>query len=160
MLSAAKNFAITFAASALIFGIIAYFVAGAVENGITAAGNDTGLTTESGTGDNADVNFVYVTDENGEAVTDENGFPVTEIKTDEPPADDDIKGNSFNMLLIGTDYQPAVLDDYDLTAYNENVSGFKVKERTINADTIILVRVDKEMKSFIFLPIPSNTQVL
>ena len=100
MLSAAKNFAITFAASALIFGIIAYFVAGAVENGITAAGNDTGLTTESGTGDNADVNFVYVTDENGEAVTDENGFPVTEIKTDEPPADDDIKGNSFNMLLI------------------------------------------------------------
>ena len=68
MLSAAKNFAITFAASALIFGIIAYFVAGAVENGITAAGNDTGLTTESGTGDNADVNFVYVTDENGEAV--------------------------------------------------------------------------------------------
>ena len=39
MLSAAKNFAITFAASALIFGIIAYFVAGAVENGITAAGD-------------------------------------------------------------------------------------------------------------------------
>ena len=159
MLSAVKNFAITFAASALIFGIIAYFVAGAVENGITAAGNDTDMVTGSETGDNAAVDFVYVTDENGEAVTDENGLPVTEVKKDEPPVVDDIKGNSFNMLLVGTDYQPAVLDDYDLTAYNENVSGFKVKERTINADTIVLIRVDKELKSFIFLPIPSNTQV-
>lgn len=159
MLSAVKNFAITFAASALIFGIIAYFVAGAVENGITAAGNDTDMVTDLGTGDNADVDFVYVTDENGEVVTDENGLPVTEVKKDEPPVVDDIKGNSFNMLLVGTDYQPAVLDDYDLTSYNENVSGFKVKERTINADTIVLIRVDKELKSFIFLPIPSNTQV-
>ncbi len=159
MLSAVKNFAITFAASALIFGIIAYFVAGAVENGITAAGNDTDMVTGSETGDIAAVDFVYVTDENGEAVTDENGLPVTEVKKDEPPVVDDIKGNSFNMLLVGTDYQPAVLDDYDLTAYNENVSGFKVKERTINADTIVLIRVDKELKSFIFLPIPSNTQV-
>lgn len=159
MLSAIKNFTITFVVSAIIFGVIAYFVSDAVEAGIFAgeppsSGDETDVQTG---GDVTDRPFVYVTDANGNAVTDESGNPVTDFIDD--PVPDDVKGNSFNILLVGTDHQPDVLNDYDLTSVNENIKGFKMRERTVNVDTIILVRVDKEKQAFVFMPIPTNTQI-
>ncbi len=159
MLSAVKNFTITFVVSAVIFGVIAYFVSDSIETGIFA-GEPT--STEDGTGDQTGGEvtnrpFAYVTDESGNAVTDENGNPVTEMIND--PVPDEVKGKSFNVLLVGTDHQPDVLNDYDLTSVNANIKGFKMHERTVNVDTIILVRVDKEKQSFVFMPIPTNTQI-
>lgn len=156
MLSAVKNFAITLVVSLLVFGTIAFFVAPAIESGMSMGGKNTEDTEDGGDSKLPD-GYVYVTDDSGAVVTDSNGNPVTEP---EPVGgDSDIKGQSFNILLLGNDYQPGVLSDYDLSGKNAEIEGFKIKERTINVDTIILIRVDKEKGQFVFLPIPSNTQV-
>ncbi len=155
MLSAVKNFAITFVVSLLVFGTAAFFVAPAIEKGMTMGGKNTESADAAGDSKLPD-GYVYVTDDSGAVVTDSNGNPVTEPSQS---GGDEIKGQSFNILLLGNDYQPGVLSDYDLSGKNAEVDGFKVKERTINVDTIILIRVDKEKGQFIFLTIPSNTQV-
>ena len=155
MLSAVKNFAITLIVSLLVFGTIAFFVAPAIEQGMTMGGKSTESTDGSGESKLPD-GYVYVTDDSGATVTDANGNPITEPA---PTNGEDVKGKSFNILLLGNDYQPDVLTDYNLSGKNAEIDGFKIKERTINVDTIILIRVDKEKGQFIFLTIPSNTQV-
>ena len=155
MLSAVKNFAITLIVSLLVFGTIAFFVAPAIEQGMTMGGKSTESTDDSGESKLPD-GYVYVTDDSGATVTDANGNPITEPA---PTNGEDVKGKSFNILLLGNDYQPDVLTDYNLSGMNAEIDGFKIKERTINVDTIILIRVDKEKGQLIFLTIPSNTQV-
>ena len=155
MLSAVKNFAITLIVSLLVFGTIAFFVAPAIEQGMTMGGKSTESTDDSGESKLPD-GYVYVTDDSGATVTDANENPITEPTTTNG---EDVKGKSFNILLLGNDYQPDVLTDYNLSGKNAEIDGFKIKERTINVDTIILIRVDKEKGQFIFLTIPSNTQV-
>ncbi len=80
-------------------------------------------------------------------------------KVDETP----INGETFNVLLIGTDYQPELFDDYDYeTKWRENPenTGFPDKRnRPWGADAIILLRIDKENHKFVFCPIPRNTRI-
>ncbi len=70
--------------------------------------------------------------------------------------DDEIPRSTFNILLIGTDYQPKKIKGYHPTS-EQLKNGIKPKMKT--ADTIILLRVDKENKRFIFCPIPSISVV-
>lgn len=139
MLSGLRNFAITFAISLLIFGVIAYFTVGFVSGMIT----DTVDTVPT-------VNPGVVT-------------APEETDTESEPADTEeikeISGESFNLLILGSDYQPERFNDYD---YEEKWtgSGFPDKRnRPFGADAIILLRVDKETRQFIFCPIPRNTRV-
>ncbi len=141
MLSGFRNFALTFTISLVIFGIIAYFTIGFI----------TGMINET-----VPVDGVPDTDYHIVA-------PPPETEDDESTADtekfEEIEGDSFNMLLIGSDYQPELFDDYD---YEEKWtgSGFPDKRnRKWGADSLILLRVDKENRQFIFCPIPSNTRV-
>ncbi len=87
MLSAVKNFFLTFVLSAVIFGLIAAAAVGIVINNIngTIAGGDTPETTAP------------ETDSAGEYVA---------------PVEDD-GSVSLNILLIGTDYRPSVIAGYD-----------------------------------------------
>ncbi len=72
----------------------------------------------------------------------------------------DIKGESFTALIIGTDYRPSVYKDYTLSGedkFDEN--GFPKEPRKINAENIILMRVNKETGECIYSAIPENTKV-
>lgn len=148
MLSSLRNFVITFLIALLIFGPASYFLSDLL---IECVGPGFGL----------DV---------GEST------PSTE-----PPATNDpsnikdpvsTNGTSFNMLIVGTDYQPDVLSDYRFDAFANyplfnNAAGLDptatlqdyATYRAINADTILLLRADKAHKQFVYSYIPSEMLV-
>ena len=140
MLPAVKNFVISFAIAALIFGIIGFAVIPFMKNVMDNFG---------------------VSD-----VSDQTG----DVNGDEPPADVpslptsnkvDINAESFTMMIVGSDYQPNVFDDYradipiDATAdeYIEN-------SRHYTADAILIVRADKDEGHFVITALPKNTYVV
>ena len=146
MLSAFRNFALTFLIAALIFGSIAYFVVGFVLETVEATiePDDDPVETQP-----LDLTYAETTDPSTD----------TSQTTDPPPEEDEINGNTFNILLVGTDYQPELFKDYD---YEENWTGdgFPDKHsRSWGADMLILLRIDKENRKFIFCAIPRNTRV-
>lgn len=97
------------------------------------------------------------------AVTDEHGAPVsTDPGGDQTTAKPDlssVSGDTFTALIVGTDYQPDLFDDYDLTAQNKKATGFPQSERIISADAILLMRVDRASASFVYSSLPPNMLV-
>lgn len=57
------------------------------------------------------------------------------------------------FLFVGTDYQPSVFD-YKKSGYNEN--GLYVEKRTVSADSLLLMKIDRRRKTFLFSSIPAN----
>ena len=138
MLSALRNFILTFVIATVIFGTIAYFVVGFVLDTLSVA-----ISAET-------VDETYTTET----------LPAEDTEDTAPPDEDEIEGETFNMLLIGTDYQPDIFNDYN---YEEKWtgSGFPDKRsREISADLLIFLRVDKENRKFVFCGLPSNLRVL
>ncbi len=145
MLSAFRNFALTFLIAALIFGSIAYFVVGFVLDTVEAAIDPS----EDETFETSALDLEYAQTTPAETSPD-----VTP-----PPEESEIKGDTFNILLVGTDYQPELFKDYN---YEENWTGTGFpdkRSRKWGADMIILLRIDKENRKFIFCSIPRNTRV-
>ncbi len=153
MLSGLRNFALTFLISAVIFGLLAWGIVGFVvdimqetipagDNTPTVNGFDTDITTQP----------------SGKDTT-----PGTDATTDATDTSDEpigeIIGDTFTMLLVGTDYQPEIFDDYDYEQKWEGDGFPDRRNREWGADMIILLRVDKEDRQFIFCPIPRNTRV-
>jgi LCP family protein required for cell wall assembly len=136
-LSVVRNFVVTFLLSLLIFGLIAYglvqFTVSAFELGVNRSEN--AETEAEGTRD---------PDDTGDAAT--------------PPDWLHIKGESFTVLLVGTDYQPNVYDDYGST--DKVIEGFPAEPRRVEADSITLVRVNKETGECLFCPIPAITKIV
>ena len=91
MLSALRNFLLTFLIATVIFGTIAYFVVGFV------------LDTLAVTISAEPVDETYTTET----------LPTEETEETAPPEEDEIEGETFNILLIGTDYQPDKFNDYN-----------------------------------------------
>lgn len=158
MLSAIRNFALTFAISALIFGVIAYFIVGFVVDTMTEAipgGYDTEYDPEDFFNNNPSF------DTSSADGTDSQGSVDTAVP---PVTSETINGDTFNILLIGSDYQPELFDDYDYESKwreDPNNVGFPDKrDRPWGADALILLRVDKENRKFVFCPIPRNTRVM
>ena len=140
MLSAFRNFALTFLLAAIIFGVIAYFIVGFVL--------DTLAVTISAEPADETYELVY----NTETEPPETTGPIVE--------EDPIEGDTFNILLIGTDYQPDLFDDYDYES-KWTGSGFPDRRsRKWGADMIIVARIDKENRKFIFCALPRNTRVM
>ncbi len=150
MLSALRNFALTFLISALIFGVLAYLIVGFVVDTM----EDTIPTGNEISGDTAP-------DGQYNPNIDKNNPPSTSgsTGTTEPDFIDEIKGETFNILLVGTDYQPKLFDDYDYEEKWEG-DGFPDKRnRPWGADMIVLLRIDKENRQFVFCSIPRNSRV-
>lgn len=74
-----------------------------------------------------------------------------------PDIFDRIKGESFTVLLVGTDYLPDVYFDYEYT--DQLIGGFPAPTREVETDTLILIRVNKETGECVFCPIPAITEV-
>ena len=87
-----------------------------------------------------------------------------------PPVDSqsEIDGESFNLLLIMTDYAPDKFSDYDPDAV-KNIFGREVGSsgnadslggyRKIYAEDMVLLRFDKERRQITYTRIPGNTLV-
>lgn len=144
MLSALRNFALTFLVSLLVFGVLAYVIIGFVLNTVI---DDPAVPDFSGD--------KIVTGDDTVSAPD-----VPPEDTDTPPIEDDIIGETFNILLVESDYQPEIFDDYDYEERWEGPGFPDKRNRTWCADMIILLRVDKAAKQFVLCPIPKNTRVL
>lgn len=143
MVSVIKNFAITFCVSIIIFGLIAYFISGFLIDSMGLAGNGFLETKLIETTPTSDIS----PDTTGE-------------NSEEPNVDfSALQGSSFTVMLVGTDYQPDILKDYDLKEVNKTVTGFPMKERKIAADTVMVVHINKERGKIVYCPLPSNMKV-
>jgi len=143
MSSVIRNFIVTFCASLLIFGIIAYVIITNI-NSIFGIGKPV-------SSENPKDNSTEVSDNlNG----DNNNNPEGNNGSSTSYSED-----NFTILLVGTDYQPDVHTDYDVTEMNKLVSGFPIKAREVSADSILLIRADAKKKIFMFSSLPSNMRV-
>lgn len=146
MLAAVRNFVIAFLIAAAVFGSIAWFITGFIaENviGIAESPNDTG-----------DVGIIP-----SRPIEPQPGGT-----TPQPPMYDDLGGESFSVLLIGTDYRPDdfidYLEDFSNGTYTQAGLGLLTKPiRTQNADLMVLVTVYEETRQITFTLIPANTRV-
>jgi len=152
MLASLRNFVITFIISLLIFGPIAYYLSDLL---IDCVGPGFGI--------------ISVEDQEGKDTPD----IITTPPTVTPDGPISTNGTSFNMLVIGTDYQPSILKDYSDSSFmdypmfenthaldpNGSMSDFTA-HRSINADTIVLIRADKANGRFVFSYIPPEMIVL
>lgn len=154
MLSAFKNFFVTFLIAALIFGSVAYFATQFLTDTITgifdAEKNELDEILHSSTPDTT---------------------PVTEPTvpgTDDPSTDRVIEGDSFNMLFIVTDYQPDIFHDYfptdddlaDMENENAAFTGLLgTPFRRVGTCATVLLRADKEREEFTFTVFPSVMRV-
>jgi len=139
-LSAVRNFILTALLSLLIFGLLAY---GLVQ-----------FTTSA---------FSLGTDRNQDGETTNEAETGDPLGTDTPIVDPDdlinLKGESFTALLVGVDYQPDVYPDYEVREGELTPEGFPKEPRRVEADTVILLRVNKETGECVFCPIPATTQI-
>ena len=154
MLSAFKNFGVTFLIAAIIFGVIAYFAVGFVLNTV-----DSIMENEKG-----ELDSIIQNPETGEGDGESDGELVD-------PPEDEIVGESFNFLVITTDYRPDIYSDYkpsqseidkgnwDEAEYEDTAGFLTQKYRTKSASSIVLVRVDKENKQYIFSYISPKIRV-
>ena len=154
MLSAFKNFFVTFLIAALIFGSVAYFATQFLTDTITgifdAEKNELDEILHSSTPDTT---------------------PVTEPidpGTTDPSTDRLIEGDSFNMLFIVTDYQPDIFHDYfpsdDDLANMENEDAvftglLSTPFRRVGTCATVLLRADKERREFTFTVFPSLMRI-
>ena len=180
MLSATKNFFLTFVIALIIFGLIAYMLVGLVLNNLLGFGDETQPPDET----------------TAEPDNNPDGPAGVELSD---------KGESFNILLIGTDFRPSEFVDYD-PAMLEQLYGIKKEDipatsppsdikpnpgsvvsdkafwsgdgivaedgslifgggfysvdyRLIETDALVLIRADKEREQFTFTVFPTDTYV-
>ena len=72
-----------------------------------------------------------------------------------------IRGESFNILLVMTDYRPETFDDYDPKSV-ENIFGIVsdgTGTRRVNAESILLVRFDSVYSELTLTPFSGKTLV-
>ena len=181
MLSATKNFVLTFIIALIVFGLIAYMLVGLVLNNLLGVGASETQPPEETT-----------------AKPENNGEGPVGIQLGSG-------GESFNILLIGTDYRPSEFVDYDPEML-EKLYGIKKEEvavipppddvkptpgsvvsdkehwsadgiladdgslifsdgfysvdyRLIETDALVLLRADKEREQFTFTVFPTDAYV-
>lgn len=146
-----RNFFITFLIALLVFGICAYYITGF----LTDSMNDLM------SGDREEETTVATDDEQ---IPDDEIVPVDELA--------DLAGESFNILLVGTDYRPSLYKDYHpnisshyptfnsskkLIGYGGDLPEYPY--RTVSADAIVLVCVNEEQRTVACVNIPSGLYV-
>ena len=128
-MSSLRNFGIAFVVALLIFGLSAYVAVGYVEKLFKA--EDKSYTADKTDSQQFDVNAGQKTK--------------YAIKS----------GRSFNIVVIGTDYDPVTYSDY-----NQSINDGKLHvTRKIQATAILFIRFDKEERALRITSIPAETAV-
>ena len=146
-----RNFCATFIIALVVFGLCAFFITGFVTESINGM-----ISGEKAT-------------ESSDATSSESDSSVLHPLG---PDEDDLGGESFSILLIGTDYRPSILTNYhpDIAKqypYFKNSaeligSGGSLPVypyRTVHADAVVLVTVNKENRRIAYMQIPSEIKV-
>lgn len=154
MLSAFKNFLVTFLVAALIFGTVGIFMSRYVS----------GVVSDILDGEKDELDEII----NISAENTQNG------EQDTPKADSNQKtpeGDSFTLLFVGTDYRCDIYNNYyhsyddidNLTSGLKNAEStvgiLKTSVRRINATWIVLMRADKENREYVISYISPETCV-
>lgn len=135
---AIRNFIISFLISMVAFGLAAYVISNFVSSTIIDS-------------------FERNSEEVSNSDESENG---SEPQITLPPdVIDEIKGESFNVLFIGTDYQPTRLNDYNVED-NYKDSFPEKRNRTVSADTIAVVRFSKETQTVLIATLPGDMPLM
>lgn len=156
MLSAFKNFFITFLIAAIVFGSAAYFVTGFLTNTITSIFDKESSELEG-----------ILTPSDSDKPS-EPSDTATDTPVGEDP-EDVLLGESFNMLFIVTDYQPDLFGDYfpdeetldeleEATDQNE-IGYLGAHYRRPRAVATVLLRADKERKEFTYTVFSAATRI-
>ena len=157
MLSAFKNFFVTFLIAALIFGSGAYFAVQFLADTISGI-------------------FDVEASELEQILNPTDSTPAVDpsiTEPDDPNAsgaleEDTVEGTSFNMLFVVTDYQPDIFSDYlpddqtltDMEAGTSDITGVLSNTyRRPRTCALLLFRADLERKEFVLTPIPTITRV-
>ncbi len=170
MLSAFKNFAVTFVIAAVVFGIIGYFatrfvtatVSDILDSEITEL--DSILSAETETESGAQSGAVESgTEEAGDGSS-------TDVSAEEQTPE----GESFSFLVITSGYRPELFGDYlptaaDLDDLRSKIAGYVTasdsfgvlskRYRERQATSITLVRADKERREYTYTYISPETRV-
>lgn len=152
-----RNFLITFLISLLVFGAVAYFGMQAIlEEKSSPVGGETEETIPGGEGTSSP----DVTGPSSPETTNPS-LPETTSSDPEETTDPEEKTGSFTFLFVGTDYQPDVFDDYrkDTEENEDGLKGLPDGGREINADSFLLLRVNKEKNTFLFSSLSPNMKV-
>lgn len=146
-----RNFCATFAIALVVFGLCAFFITGFVTDSI-----------------NGMISGEKATESSDVSTSDSDSSALHPLGPDE----DDLGGTSFSMLLIGTDYRPSILTDYhpnieeqypyfqnsaELIGYNGSLPVYPY--RTVHADAVVLVTVNKEKRRITYMEIPTEMQL-
>ncbi|MBQ7603936.1 MAG: LCP family protein [Clostridia bacterium] len=133
-MSGFKNFILTFFVAAVIFGLIAFGIVKFSDQALSIGGDQ---------------------------YSPETGAPgeVSKMPDNEDRDLSSLTGNSFTMLFVGTDYLPSVFKDYSVSPGAVDKDGFPARKREINADLIIVVRVDKDTGNCVTCAVPSETRI-
>ena len=135
MLSSVRNFAITFCASLLIFGLLGYLISNFAARSMGILPEDTGA-----------VQTGVSTDEPGDTGnTPETGNTPTVVSEE-----------GFTMLLVGTDYM-SVYKDYVIA--DDPGEGFPIQPRRVEADILILMHADRKTGEVAFCNLPADLKV-
>lgn len=160
MLSAFKNFGVTFLIAALLFGVIAYFATMFVTNTVNSIMTD----------EENKLNEIIENNENQTPVSNETD-PVNNPTGTNQPNEKVPMGESFNFLVLTTDYRPDLYNDYNPaldTMYSVDwysVSADKTAGclsddyRKTGITSITLVRIDKESRQFTYTYFSPLTRV-
>lgn len=163
MLNSIKSFIITFCVAILIFGLVAWLVVGRVSETF-------GLIDSSEITSASESNYFPETPNENESIF----SPDTEIpeidSSDESKISDyestydpeNIKGSSFTMLLIGTDFLPDVLTDYSQKLYLL-AEGKKAAENVTNDAVVTESKISEasaETEAEIELPFGYKTRTI
>lgn len=140
-----KNFAVTFAVSALVIGIVAVFVTGALKDTLLGV---------------FDRNTDELTGILNSATGEQNSASGSNSSTNTLAA---LEGKSFTMLLVCSDYRPNVYkyanDADDIDEKNKDVGFLEEDFKVTGVRNICLVTCSKEQGEFAFTPIPPNMSV-
>ena len=148
-----RNFFIAFLIALLVFGVSAYYITGFVVDSVQ------GLIS-------------------GESVTETEAVTTNEESEvqggEDVPTHEDIPGESFNILLVGTDYRPSLYNDYS-PRIEDKKNGYPMfanssallggsaiptyPYRIVNADAIVLVCVNENARTVACINIPSEMNI-
>lgn len=157
MLSAFKNFGVTFLIAALLFGVLAYFATGFVTSTMNSIMTD----------EEDELSEIMQNEDNRNLAGEQTDSPNGEQTGDERVPE----GESFSFLIVTTDYRPDLYDNYMPTLehmYETDWNSISASDtrgclsgeyREPKASSIILVRADKEAGQYTYTYFSPETQV-
>lgn len=148
MFAAVKNYLIAFAVALVIFGITGYYLKPILVDDLVSGFLSPGS------------NPVQ-TEENTEKEEDTSpDTSLDHVGTDEPgPEEPKLDGDSFTLLIVGSDYQPGVFNDYRCNTNSTDIEVLAQNQRRYGADVITVIRANTETGVLMVSSVPSTLAV-